>query len=148
MDTPVRFKERALALLGLGLIVSAAFVIDRLTFAMTQSAARSFIYVPSVMVGGLANLALALAVLTLAAWIATRANRDPLVAALYVAVGLLIVIFPVLGVAFGLPGAIADLLAPLMPNTRVAYTAGLLAAAGLMNATRRSAEPALRVRRY
>jgi hypothetical protein len=136
MDNSALLKQRALALIGLGLIVTAAVVTDRLTFAMARSAALNFIYVPAVMVGGLANLALALAVLTLAAWIGTRAERDPLVAALYLGVGLLIVVFPVLGVAFGVPGAMADVLGPLMPNTRVAYTAGLLAAAGLMNATR------------
>jgi hypothetical protein len=138
MDDAARLKQRALALLGLALIVTTAFVVDRLAFVMAQSAARSFFYVPSVLMGGLANLSLALAVLTLAAWIGTRAARDPLVAAAYLGLGLLIVIFPVLGVAFGVPGALADWLGPLMPNTRVAYTAGLLAAAGLLNASRRS----------
>lgn len=137
MDNPALLKQRALALLGLGLVVAAALVVDRLTFVMTQSAARSFSYAPAVMIGGLGNLALALAALTLAAWIGTRAERDPLVAALYVGVGLAIIVFPVLAVAFGLPGALANLLIPLAPNTRVAYTAGLLAAAGLMNTSRR-----------
>ena len=142
MDDAARLRARVLALVGLAFIVTAAFVVDRLTWVMAQSAARTFIYVPSVLIGGVANLALALAVLTLAAWIGTRAARDPLVAAAYLGLGLLMVAFPVLGVAFGLPGALANWLGPLMPNTRVAYTAGLLAAAGLMNVSqRRSVAP-------
>jgi hypothetical protein len=136
MDNRALLRQRALALLGLGLIVAAALVVDRLTFVMTQSAARSFSYAPAVMVGGLGNVALALAALTLAAWIGTRAERDALVAGLYLGVGLAIIVFPLLAVAFGLPGALANLLVSLAPNTRVAYTAGLVVAAGLMNTSR------------
>ncbi len=139
MDNGVVFTRRSLALLGLGLILAAAYVSDKLAFALARSAAQTFVYTPSIWVGSLINIALALAVLTLAAWISTRVERDPVVGGAYLVTGLVLVLTPAILITLDVPGATGSLLAALMSNTRLAFTAGLLAAAGFMHAARRPA---------
>ncbi len=137
MDHSPLLKQRSAALLGLALILSAAYVVDRLSLALFRSAAESFVYTPAVFMTSVANLALGFAVLALAAWISTRLPPDSFVTAAYLGVGLVCLVLPVLGLALGLSGWFADLRVALMPQTRLAYTAGLLAAAGLLHAVRR-----------
>ena len=136
-DPSALLPQRVLALFGLGLILAAALVIDRLSLALFRSAAQSLLYTPAMLMTSVANLSLALAVLTLAGWISARARRDPVVAAVYLGVGGLCLLLPVLGVAFQSSGWLADLRVALSPDTRLAYTAALLAAAGLLHAARR-----------
>ena len=136
LDHSALLPQRILALAGLGLTLAAALVIDRLSLALFRSAAQSLLYTPAMLMTSVANLALALAVLTLVVWISARARRDPFVAAVYLGVGALCLLLPVLGVAFQSSGWLADLRVALSPDTRLAYTAALLAAAGLLHATR------------